>query len=101
MDALAVLVVSSLTPKLLELLKQRAWFPLMDVSAPVLNRVTPLAVALLTATGVTWQFDDATGTLTLSGLVASDIVRGLLLWGAGAAMQHGVYESWVREDRRG
>ncbi len=99
MDALVALVVSALMPRLLEALKTRAWFPLMHRSAPLLNRVTPVLVALGTASGITWSFDG--GVLTVSGLVPDDILRGVLLWALSAAVQHGVYERTIREPRHG
>ena len=45
MDALTMLIVSTLTPFLLEKLKWAHWFPLMQPYAPWLNRLTPVALA--------------------------------------------------------
>lgn len=92
MDALLVLLISVLTPWVLERLKYSRWFPFMQPFAPVLNRLTPLVVAAITAAGVTVGFDQGSGVLTVGGLVPSDVIRGLLLWGAGALTQQVSYK---------
>lgn len=94
MDGLLMLVVSAVTPWLLERLKHVRWFPLMQPIAPVLNRVTPAALAALVASGISYSFDG--GTLTISGLVPDQIVRGLLLWVVGAGTQHVAYVRAIR-----
>jgi len=97
MDGILMLLISALTPWLLERLKWARWFPLMAPFAPVLNRVTPLALAALVAAGVTMQFDHATGVLMVSGLVPSEMLRGVLLWIAGAGVQHLSYERAIKD----
>lgn len=99
MDAGLMLLISALTPWLLERLKTAAWFPFMShvgKYAPILNRLTPMVVAAVMAAGITFQFDDAAGVLTIKGLVPSDIVRGLLLWAAGAGTQHLAYHRAIK-----
>lgn len=92
MDGLLVILISAITPWIMEHLKYSKWFPFMSPFAPVANRVTPLVVAAITAAGVTVGFDHATGVLTISGLVASDVLRGLLLWGVGMITQQASYK---------
>ena len=94
MDAILVFVVSNVTPALLEWLKTKAWFPFMHRVAPVLNRVTPLAVAALVASGVTYTLEG--GTLTVSGLVPDAMLRGMLLALVGAVTQQINYKLFVR-----
>lgn len=93
MDGLLMLLISALTPWLLERLKWARWFPLMQPFAPVLNRVTPLALAAIVAAGVTFTVD-STGW-TLKGPLPEDMVRGVLLWLVGAAVQHFSYERGI------
>lgn len=91
MDGLLVILISAITPWIMERLKFSKYFPFMQPFAPVLNRLTPLVVAAITAAGVTVGFDQAGGVLTVSGLVPSDVIRGLILWGAGALTQQVSY----------
>lgn len=84
MDLIVTLIVSNLTPWLMERLKSVSIFP-MAAFAPIANRVVPLLVALLVASGVTYEFHD--GTLTIAHLVPSDMLRGVLLWIVGAVTQ--------------
>lgn len=95
MDAILMFLVSNLTPALLEWLKTKAWFPFMARWAPVANRITPLVVAALVASGVTYQFHD--GTLSISGLVPDQMLRGLLLAIGGAITQHVNYRLFVNK----
>lgn len=92
MDGLLMFVISVLTPWLLERLKWARWFPLMKPYASAFNRITPLVLSALVAAGITFQFDEASGVLMVSGLIPKDMVRGLLFWIVGAATQHLAYE---------
>lgn len=94
MDGLLMLLVSAVTPWVLERLKSARWFPFMHPVAPVLNRLTPIVLAALVASGITYSFDG--GTLTISGLLPDQIVRGLLLWLVGAGTQHLAYQRAIR-----
>lgn len=94
MDGLAMLVISAVTPWLLERLKWAPyhWMRVMKPYSHWLNRLTPLVVAALVAAGVTVSFDEVSGTLTIRGLVPADMLRGVLLWAVGAVTQHLTYE---------
>jgi hypothetical protein len=95
-DGLWMLVISALTPFILEKLKWQRWFPLMQPYAAKVNRITPLIVSALVAAGITIDFDHVNGVLTIAGLIPSDIVRGLLLWTVGALTQHVSYERAIK-----
>ncbi len=94
MDGLLLIVISSVTPWILERLKFQRWFPLMQPVAPVLNRITPIVLAGLVAVGVTVQFDK--GTLSVSGLMPDEIIRGLLLWVTGYVVQEVSYRRAIK-----
>lgn len=96
MDGLLMLIVSALTPWLLEQLKWQRWFPLMQPFAPFLNRATPLALAGAVAAGITFTVD-AEGW-TLRGPLPEDMVRGVLLWIVGAATQHFAYHRAIKQE---
>lgn len=92
-------IASNLTPWLLEQLKSVGWFPFMAHVAPVLNRLTPLVVAILMASGVSYTFEPSSGTLTVMHLIPMDIIRGLLLWAVGAVTQHVNYRLFVNRQK--
>lgn len=92
MDGLLVILISAITPWIMEHLKYSKWFPFMSPIAPYANRITPLVVALITAAGITIGFDQTTGVMTISGLVPSDIIRGVILWGVGIVTQQASYK---------
>jgi hypothetical protein len=101
MDLLVMLVVSNLTPWVLERLKDAAWFPLMQRFsryAPILNRVTPVASTVLLTLGVHWSFEaSGGGRLVLEGFVpTSDEVTkaGIVL--ASWAMQEYRYRRTIK-----
>ena len=99
MDGLLMFIVSAVTPWLLEQLTSWRRFPLMHPYAPVLNRLTPIVLAGLVAAGITVSFDEVNGVLTIKGLIAEDIVRGLLLWIVGAGVQHFAYERAINQPK--
>lgn len=68
-------LVSAGTPYVLQWLKAQPWAPFIQPYAPTLNRITAVAASLVTALGVTWTYDAATGQLVVSGLVLADVVR--------------------------
>jgi hypothetical protein len=96
MDGLLMLFISAFTPFLLEKLKWARWFPLMQPVAPVLNRLTPLVLSAIVAAGIVFNFNSVTGVLTISGLIPSDVIRGLLLWGGGALVQQLSYQRAIK-----
>lgn len=85
------LIVSAVVPKLLELLKSKRWAPFIQPYAPVLNTVTAGGVALLTALGVSVDFDSARGVLTVSGLLPGQLLQTGMTWLLYWVTQEGVY----------
>lgn len=94
------LVVSALVPKLLELLKPKRWAPFVRDYAPTLNRITAVLVALVTAIGVTVDFDVTAGVLTIGGLLPDQIIRTGLTWALNFAIQEAVYRRLVNAPSR-
>jgi hypothetical protein len=91
-----MLIISALTPWLLEQLKHARWFPWMRPYIGKLNMLVPVLTAAIVASGITWAFDQTSGELTVKGLIPSDIFRGLLLWIGGSVTQHFSYERAIK-----
>lgn len=72
--ALLSLVLSALTPFVLEWLKDKPWAPFVQRYRADLNRVTAAIVAAGNAVGVAFAYDAATGTLTITGLDLTQIL---------------------------
>lgn len=94
------LVVSAVVPKLLELLKSKRWAPFIQPYAPVLNTVTAGVVALVTALGVTVDFDAAAGVLTVSGLLPDQLLMTGVTWLVNWAVQEIVYRGFINGPTR-
>lgn len=69
------LLLSLVMPVLMEWLKKEPWFPLLQLHAKTLNRVIAVLVAIGQTIGISFAFDATAGTLTIGGLVLSDIAR--------------------------
>jgi hypothetical protein len=102
------LAISALVPKLLELLKSQRWAPFINHYSPWVNRTTAVAIAFVTAVGVTVDFDSTAGVLTVGGLLPDQILRIGLTWLLNFAVQEGIYRRFIntpsstpRDARRG
>jgi len=69
------LLLSLVTPVIMEYLKKEPWFPFLQLHAKTLNRVFAVVVAIAQTVGISVAFDATAGTLTIAGLVLSDIAR--------------------------
>jgi len=103
MDLLVMLVISNLTPWILERLKDAEWFPLMQRFtryAPILNRVTPVVSTLLLTLGVHWTFEAANGgRFVLEGFVPTpEAVTKAGIFLASWGMQEYRYRKTVKTD---
>ena len=73
--SLLSLLFSLINPMVLEWLKSKPWFPLIEKGRPFLNAVMAALAAAGNVVSVSWAWEAATGTLTIRGLIADDIVR--------------------------
>lgn len=96
MDALVMVLMSSVVPFLLEKGKTKWWFPFTQKVAPVLNRVTPLIIAFVTAVGISVSFDPSTGVLSVMGLVPDQIMRAAFLAIVGFVTNQASYHGFVK-----
>lgn len=60
------LLVSLITPALIQYLKSQPWMPFIRHNAPVLNALVAGAIAVAQTVGIAVAFD--AGTLTISGI---------------------------------
>lgn len=98
LDLVGVLV-SLGVPFLLERLKREQWAVFIHQHAPVINRVTAVAVAVLTSLGVRLAFDADLGVLTVSGLIPDDMLRLGAQAAANLLAQESAYRRFVQEPR--
>lgn len=94
------LVVSALVPKLLELLKSKRWAVFIQPYGPFLNTITAGTVALLTALGVSVDYDAAAGVLTVTGLLPGELLRTGVTWLVNWAVQEFVYRGFIHQPGR-
>lgn len=62
------IVIGLLTPFVLEWLKREPWVPILQLHGGWINAVLAAAVAVGQVVGVSFAFDEAAHTLTVSGL---------------------------------
>lgn len=79
-----VAIVQVIAVWLIQRLKQANWFPWLTQNSALASRVVAYAIALLTAAGITWQWNAAQGQLIINGLMWMTIVQGL--WTAAAGL---------------
>lgn len=60
------LLVSLITPALIQYCKSQPWLPFIRHNAPILNAIVGGAIAIAQTVGLAVAFDD--GTLTISGI---------------------------------
>jgi len=82
-------------PYLLQWLKGKAGFPLMNYNSETLNRWISGAVAILTSLGIQMSFNVGAGTLIITGLTASGIASGIQHAAFQWAGQHLVYKAVI------
>jgi uncharacterized membrane protein len=90
----AAVIVSTL----LQLLKNSAWFPLIDRETGKLNAVLSLIAAGFVTLGLSYNYsyDAASGAFTLgfSGTVGG-VVNGLAHWAGQWTLQHAAYKGLI------
>lgn len=72
-EVLDTVTASAMSVAIVQWLKNTKLVPFMDQHTTSINRVVAWIMALLSATGIHYNFDHATGTLTLTGLTAAAI----------------------------
>lgn len=95
LSVLVSLAISGLVPYLLERLKGRPWVPIVQPYAPALNRTTAIAVSVLTALGVTVDYDATVGVLTVTGLLPEQLLRSGLQAAANFVLQESIYRTRI------
>lgn len=94
--------VAYATSSLMEWLKHKPWFPLMQVQAASLNRAVAMIVAFFAAIGVhlvsDWTASDGTLVITITGLTLANVGHGILAWIQQYALQQGIWKVLVKQD---
>ena len=73
--SMVTLLISLVTPLIMEYLKTKPWAPFLQQHAPTMNRVVAVLVSIGNTVGVSAAYDAVTGTLTITGLILDDIAR--------------------------
>ena len=73
-EVLDTLSASAISVAIIQWLKNTKLIPFMDQHTSGINRIVAWVMAFLAGTGIHYQFDHATGTLTLTGLTVATIL---------------------------
>jgi len=79
-----VAIVQVIAVWVIQKLKSANWFPWLTQNSAVTSRIVAYAIAVLTAAGITWQWNVAQGQLIINGLVWQTVVQGM--WTALAGL---------------
>lgn len=83
------LASAALLAYLLQWVKTRNWIPWISEHTKGINYLITGVLSLTAAVGIHYQFDSASGVLTVGGLHLSSIVHGLWEWMKQWAFQQG------------
>ncbi len=90
------LTTGGLVVMILEWLKGKKWAPFISHYAPMLNKVTALVVSLVTAAGISYQWDAHNHTLMLGNLALGSIAAGLWIAVKQWVFQEMIYRGMVQ-----
>ena len=79
-----VAIVQVIVVWLIQKLKQAKWFPWLTQNSATASRLVAYGIAIVSAAGITWQWNAAQGQLIINGLMWMTIVQGL--WTAAAGL---------------
>ena len=74
-EVLDTLSASAISVAIIQWLKNTKLIPFMGQHTSGINRIVAWVMAFLAGTGIHYQFDHATGTLTLTGLTVATILH--------------------------
>lgn len=93
-------IVAYVASFVLEWLKKVPWFPVIsEQSTKIWKVIVSAVIAACSALAITYAWEPATGTLTLTGLTLSNIGNGLLAFLLSFIAQHIAYEKVIRAPR--
>ena len=76
---------------IMQWLKGRSWFPWLTEKTDTLNRWLAVGLSGLAALGIHMTFDQAAGTLTITGINAAAILAAAWVWLKSYAVQETMY----------
>jgi hypothetical protein len=94
----AQVVIGSLMAYILQWLKQAPWFPILtEQSAKWWKVAVSAVVAALTAAGIDYSWEAASGTLILTGMTFDHVWNALIAFGVSFLSQHAAYEALINK----
>ena len=82
---------------LMQQLKNAKWFPAITHQTGRLNRIVAVILAAGAAIGIHATFDQAAGTLMITGLTATGLAHGAWMWLKSFALQEIIYQGAVNK----
>ena len=90
------ITASALVVYALELLKKASWFPWINRSSDVLNRMVSGILAVATALGIHTKFDAQHGTLLITGLTLASVAHFAFDWLRSFVFQEMIYKGIIK-----
>jgi hypothetical protein len=90
--------LSAVVVVVLQWLKKASWFPWLTAEGEKAKHAFAVLAAALTAIGIHYNYDAATGTLMITGITVAAIGHGLWHWLQSYAFQEVLYKGVFRSD---
>lgn len=89
----AQLALAAVSSMIFQWVKDSPWFPWINKNTERLNRVVAIVISGIGAVGIHMHYDTAAGSLTLTALTFTSVVRNGWTWFTQFAFQHGWYKA--------
>jgi hypothetical protein len=95
-EIVSSVTASAMAVAVIQWLKNTKWVPFINQYSSTLNRVLGWAIAAISAAGLHYNYESATGTLTLTGLTAATLTHSLWETTKSYALQWLIYKGIVK-----
>lgn len=94
-DTTSTLTASAISVYIIQRLKAWKWFKLLGPNSKYANMVASFIAAAMAATGIGYIFNEAQGTLTITGLTLAGIMTAIWSWGKSFVLNELIYQGTI------
>lgn len=94
-DTTATLTASAISVYVIQQLKTWKWFKLLGPNSKYANMAASFIAAAIAATGIGYTFNEAQGTLTITGLTIAGILTAVWSWAKSFVLNEMIYQGTI------